>query len=44
MNAKDVLELIKSRRSRRSSFDQNRSITKENLNQILEAARWAPTP
>jgi len=44
MKAKDVLELIKNRQSRRSSFDQNRSITKEDLNQILEAARWAPTP
>ena len=44
MEAKQILELIKSRRSIRSSFDLNRPITKESLNQILEAARWAPTP
>jgi nitroreductase len=44
MKAKKILELIKNRHSIRTSFDPNRPITKESLNQILEAARWAPTP
>ncbi|MFX1376419.1 MAG: nitroreductase family protein [Promethearchaeota archaeon] len=44
MKAKSVLELIKNRRSRRSSYDLDRPISKESLDNILEAARWAPTP
>ncbi|MFX1501037.1 MAG: nitroreductase family protein [Promethearchaeota archaeon] len=44
MNSKEMLELIKSRQSTRTNFDQSRPIKKESLNKILEAARWAPTP
>ncbi|MFX1371328.1 MAG: nitroreductase family protein [Promethearchaeota archaeon] len=44
MNSKEMLELIKSRKSTRTNFDQSRPISKESLNNILEAARWAPTP
>lgn len=39
----DLLTLIKTRPSSRSLFDTNRSISKEDLNKILEAGRWAPT-
>jgi nitroreductase len=39
----DVLKIIQQRRSLRAHFDPNRSVSKENLRQILEAARWAPT-
>ena len=40
---KDILTLIQIRRSIRGFFDSERPITKEDLRQILEAARWAPT-
>ncbi|OCA98362.1 nitroreductase family protein [Clostridium beijerinckii] len=40
----DLLNLIKTRPSSRGLFDTNRSISKEALNKILEAGRWAPTP
>jgi len=39
----DVLRIIPQRRSIRVPFDPNRPVSKENLRQILEAARWAPT-
>ena len=39
----DVLKTIQQRRSTRVPFDPNRPVSKENLRQILEAARWAPT-
>lgn len=39
----DVLELIRSRQSSRAPFDPERRIPEEHLQQILEAARWAPT-
>lgn len=39
----DILKTIKERQSSRVPFDPNRPISKENLKQILEAARWAPT-
>ncbi len=39
----DVLKIIEQRRSMRVPFDPNRPVSKENLKQILEAARWAPT-
>ncbi|MCL2336221.1 MAG: nitroreductase family protein [Firmicutes bacterium] len=39
----DLLTLIKTRQSSRGLFDTNRSISKAELNKILEAARWAPT-
>jgi nitroreductase len=40
----DILKLIQQRRSTRVPFDPNRTLTKESLKQIIEAARWAPTP
>lgn len=40
----DLLTLIKTRQSSRGLFDTDRSISKEDLNKILEAGRWAPTP
>jgi nitroreductase len=40
---KDVFETIKERKSVRVPFDPNRPISKENLEHVLEAARWAPT-
>ena len=39
----DILKVIKERHSSRVPFDPNRPISKENLKQILEAARCAPT-
>lgn len=40
----DFLKLIKTRQSTRGLFDTKRSISKEDLNKILEAGSWAPTP
>jgi nitroreductase len=39
----DLLKLIGDRHSIRVPFDQSRAIAKEDLLQILEAARWSPT-
>lgn len=39
----DVLELIKERHSTRVPFDPQRPVAKQDLRQILEAARWSPT-
>jgi nitroreductase len=39
----DVLKIIQQRGSMRVPFNPNRLVSKENLRQILEAARWAPT-
>ena len=39
----DLLKLIKERQSSRTPFDANRPVSKEHLQQILEAASWAPT-
>jgi nitroreductase len=39
----DILKIIKERQSDRVPFEPNHAVTKENLNQILEAARWTPT-
>ena len=39
----DVLNAIRERHSSRVPFDPNKPISKENLTQILEAARWTPT-
>ena len=44
MNNKNILKVIKERQSTRSRFDPTRSISEDDLNNILEAARWAPTP
>lgn len=40
----DLLELIKSRQSTRGPFNTKKSIPKEDLDKILEAGSWAPTP
>jgi len=39
-----MLRLIQERRSSRAPFNPHRPVARENLRQILEAARWAPTP
>lgn len=39
----DILELIKQRQSVRPPFDMQRPVSKEDLAEIVEAARWAPT-
>lgn len=39
----DILKLIQGRRSTRAPFDPERAISSKDLEQILEAARWAPT-
>ncbi len=38
-----LMGLIETRRSDRGLFDPDRAISKEDLGEILEAARWAPT-
>ena len=43
MNDQEVLDLIKRRKSARSTIDSNRLVEPEVLNKILEAATWAPT-
>jgi nitroreductase len=40
----DILRLIEQRRSMRTPFDPNRPVAGEDLRQIIEAGRWAPTP
>ena len=39
----EILKIIQERQSVRIPFDPNRPISKDNLNKILEAARWTPT-
>jgi len=39
----EILKLIQERQSARALFDSPRLVTKGELRQILEAARWAPT-
>jgi len=39
----DLLKIIRERQSARVIFDPERPIAREDLRQILEAARWAPT-
>jgi nitroreductase len=43
MSESDILKLIQQRQSARVPFDPRRPVSKENLRQILEASRWAPT-
>ena len=43
MNAQELLQLIKERKSSRMPFDENRPIDAGVLQNILEAATWAPT-
>jgi nitroreductase len=40
---KEVLKLIQERRSARMPFDSKHPVAKQDLLQILEAGRWAPT-
>ena len=40
----DLLTLIKTRQSTRGAFDTQRPVLKEDINKILEAGNWAPTP
>ncbi len=40
----DVLKIIQERQSTRVPFDPHRSVSRDDLKQIIEAARWAPTP
>jgi len=39
----ELLNIIRKRKSARIPFDSERPVTKEDLRQILEAGRWAPT-
>jgi nitroreductase len=39
----EVLKNIQERQSARAAFDPNRPVSKENLKQLLEAAKWTPT-
>ena len=39
----EVLNIIRKRQSARIPFDSKRPVAKEDLRQILEAGRWAPT-
>ncbi len=39
----DTLTLIQNRRSVRAPFDRGRPIARDDVQQILEAARWSPT-
>ncbi len=41
--SKDILEIIRTRKSSRGIFDKKRPVTGEELIKILEAARWAST-
>jgi len=39
----EILKIMQERQSARVPFDPNRPVPKEDLKQILEAARWTPT-
>lgn len=39
----EILKLIQERQSTRMSFDPEREVSKQDMEKILEAARWAPT-
>ncbi len=39
----EILKIIRERKSSRVLFDPDRKISKQDLEQILEAGRWAPT-
>jgi nitroreductase len=40
----EMLRLIRERQSIKAPYDAERPIAKQDMEQILEAARWAPTP
>ena len=39
-----ILKVIKERRSDRAPFDPRRPVRREDLEKVIEAARWVPTP
>ena len=39
----EILKIIRERKSGRVPYESNRKVSKEELTQILEAAKWAPT-
>ena len=39
----ELAKIIQERQSSRVPFDPNRPVSKENLQKILEAAKWTPT-
>lgn len=39
----EILKIIRERQSARVPYDPNKPVSKEKLQQILEAARWTPT-
>ena len=39
----EILRIIQERQSARVPFDPNRKVSKEDIRQILDAGRWAPT-
>jgi len=43
MNAQELIQLIKERKSSRIPFDENRPVDPNTLQTVLEAATWAPT-
>lgn len=43
-NMQEVFKIIRERQSVRGAFDPKRQVAKQDLMQILEAARWSPTP
>ena len=43
MCMEELIKLIKTRQSSRGLFDPERAIPKDDMEKILEAARWAPT-
>ena len=39
----EILKIIQERQSSRVPFDPNRQVPKDDVKQILEAAKWTPT-
>jgi len=39
----EIQRIVRERQSARVPFEANRKISKENLEKILDAARWSPT-
>ncbi len=40
---RDILDILQARHSSRIPFDPERRVAEQDLQRILEAARWAPT-
>ena len=43
ISLEELIKLIETRQSSRGLFDPKRAIPKEDMEKILEAARWTPT-